>query len=256
VLHRLDLSSHDASAFEKQFGIPLDLALALLRDPGGNITLEIPVVVDEKGTRMGLATIVRGALRQALVGALSSPLKLVGAVLPTGGSGEASFAPLAALPGQAELAPGADERLPALAQLLADRPALGLRLRGRAGPADRPLVAEQILAERAAAGEDWPTVEGGGFLARRRVAQALEARGRGESALLSADDGALLARYAAAVQIPRERIEALAQRRAEAVRAALASAHGIDPNRLPIGAAADEGEPAVVVELALATGGD
>ena len=255
VLHRLDLSSREASAFEEHFGIPLDVALALLRDPAGDITLEIPVVVDEKGTRTGLATIVRGALRQALVGALSSPLKLVGAVLPTGGAGEASFAPLAAVPGLAELAPGSDERLGALARLLADRPTLGLRLRGRVGPADRPLVAEQILAERSAAGEDWPTVEGGGFLARRRVAQALEARGRGESVELSVEDGALLARTAAAVPVPGERIQALARRRAEAVRDALASAHGIDAGRLPVGAAADEGEPAVVIELAVAGAG-
>ncbi len=252
VLHRLDVASRDAGDFEERFGIPLDLALALLRDPQGDISFGIPVVLDESGTHTGLAAIVAGALRQALVGALSSPLKLVGAVLPGGDGGEASLAPLAAAAGQAALTPDAAPRLESLAELLASRPALGLRLAGRAGPADRPLVAEQILVERAVAGEAWPELEGAGFLERRRVVQALAARGRGESAALSPEDQALLARYAAAVEIPPERMQDLARRRAEAVRDALASSHGIDTARLALAEAVEEGDPAVVIELAVA----
>jgi hypothetical protein len=255
VLHRLALSSRDPGAFEKTFGMPLDLALALLRDTSGDISLAIPLVVDEAGARTSLATIVRGALRQALVGALSSPLKLVGAVLPTGGGGEATLEPIAAVPGQAALAAGAEERLDALARLLGERPVLGLRLRGRVGPADRSLVAEQILAERAAAGEDWPTVEGEGFFARRRLAEALEARARGESAALSPEDEALLARTAAAVKVPAERMQALARQRAEAARERIAAARGIDVRRLQIGDAAGEGDPAVLLEFAAVDGG-
>jgi hypothetical protein len=251
VLHRLDVSSKDAGDFEKRFGMPLDLALALLRDPQGDIRLEIPVVLDESGARTELATVVAGALRQALVGALSSPLKLVGAVLPEGG-GDASFAPLAALPGQAGPTPDAEQRLDPLAKLLGSRPALGLRLAGRAGPVDRPLVAERILAERAAAGEDWPEVEGSGFLARRRLVQALEARGRGERAELSAEDEALLARTAAAVEVPPARLRELARERAEAVRDALVAQHGVDAVRLAIEEPAGEGDPGVVIALAAA----
>ncbi len=252
VLHRLDLSSRDPSAFEERFGMPLDVALALLRDPAGDISLAIPVVVDAGGARAGVATIVQGALRQALLGALASPLKLVGAALPKGGGGEASFAPLEAVPGLAQLAPGSDERLRALARLLADRPALGLRLRGRAGPADRPLVAEQMLVERAAAGGALPDVEGLGFLARRRIAQALAARGRGEDAPLSPEDRALLEAMVAGVDVPPTRLRELAQRRAEAARDALAVQHGIETRRLPIADPAAEGDPAVAIELATA----
>jgi hypothetical protein len=113
-------------------------------------------------------------------------------------------------------------------------------------------VAEQILAERYAAGEDWPEVEDAGFLARRRIGQALEARGRGESAPLSDEDGALLARYAAAVQLPAERLQALARRRGEAARDAIAAAREIDPRRLQVGDAAGEGDPAVVLEFVAA----
>jgi hypothetical protein len=255
VLHRLALSSREPGVFEKTFGMPLDLALALLRDPSGDISLAIPLAIDEAGARTELATIVRGALRQALVGALSSPLKLVGGVLPTGRGGEPSLEPISALPGQAALAAGADERLDALARLLAERPVLGLRLRGRVGPADRALVAEQILAERAAAGEDWPEVEGGSFFARRRLAEALEARSRGESAALAPEDEALLARTAAAVQVPAERMQALARQRAEAARERIEAARGIDARRLQLGDAAADGDPAVLLEFASADAG-
>jgi hypothetical protein len=255
VLHRLDLSSREPGVFEKNFGMPLDVALALLRDHEGDIGLAIPVVIDESGARTELTTIVQGALRQALVGALASPLKLVGAVLPTGSGGEASLDPIAALPGKAELAAGADERLAALARLLEERPVLGLRLRGRVGPADRPLLAEQILAERAAAGGDWPEVEGGGFLARRRLVGALEARSRGEVGELSPEDAALLDRTAAAVRIPAERMQALARQRAETARERIAAAREIDPRRLQVGEAAAEGDPAVLLEFAAADGG-
>jgi hypothetical protein len=254
VLHRLDLSSRDPGDFEKRFGIPLDLALALLRDPAGDIRLDVPVAFDESGVETGLATIVTGALRQALVGALSAPLKLAGALLPEGGGADAALAPLEAAAGRARLAPGADARLESLAKLLASRPTLGLRLAGRVGPADRPLVAEQILVERALADEDWPEVEDAGILARRRVRQALAARGRGEEPELSPEDQALLARYVAATPVPPARMQELARRRAEAARDALASQHGVGAARLALGEAAPEGEPGVVVELTVAGG--
>lgn len=249
VLHRLDVSSKDAGDFEERFGIPLDLALALLRDPAGDISFTIPVALDESGVRIGIGAIVAGALRQALVGALSSPLKLVGAVLPGGGGGEPALAPLEALPGRAALAPGSEPRLEALAKLLASRPMLALRLRGRAGPGDRPLLAEQILVEQAVAGAEWPEIEDAGFLARRRLVQALAARGRGEGAELSPEDAALLARYVAAVEVDPERMRQLAQLRSEAVRDELVSAHGVDARRLSLGEAPAPGEPAVVLEL-------
>jgi GAF domain-containing protein len=116
-------------------------------------------------------------------------------------------------------------------------------------------LAEQILAERAAAGGDWPEVEGGGFLARRRLVGALEARSRGEVGELSPEDAALLDRTAAAVRIPAERMQALARQRAETARERIAAAREIDPRRLQVGEAAAEGDPAVLLEFAAADGG-
>jgi len=251
TLHKLDVTAQKAGDFERRFGVPLELALALLRDPSGDISLTVPVAVDEKGVSTGIGTIVAGALRQALVGALSSPLKMIGAVLPGGdkGGGGVSLEPLAFPAGQAVLPADQAARLDGLAQLLGSRPALKLSLLGHAGPADRPLVAEQMLVERVGGGDSLPDLEGAGFFARRRLFSALEKRARGEAAPLSPDDQVLLGRYVAAEQVPPDRMTALARRRAEAVRGALVSQKGVEAARIEVGAAPEAGDPAVVVEF-------
>lgn len=259
TLHKLDVSSQDPGDFQKRFGVPLDVALALLRDPAGNISLSVPVSVDEKGTSTGVGAIVAGALRQALVGALTSPLKMLGAV-GSGvggllGGGDGGMQPLATDPGAIEPREGQAERYEGVVRLLAERPQLGLRLHGRTGDADRPLVAQRILAERIEAGEGLPALDdGAGFLARRRISGALQERARGGSGELNPEDEALLDRYAAAVHVPDERLAALARARAEAVREVATRDFGVAPERLSIGDPAPPGEPGVVLELAAAEG--
>src|SRR4029453_10026700 len=81
------------SLFKEQFGIPITMALALLRDLQGDIRLDIPVEGDEQGIHIGYMTIIAGALRRALVNALASPLKLVGAIF-SGDKVDASPAPI------------------------------------------------------------------------------------------------------------------------------------------------------------------
>src|SRR4030095_15407572 len=75
TLHDFDLGSRAGdSLFKEQFGIPITMALALLRDLQGDIRLDIPVEGDEQGMHIGYMTIIAGALRRALVNALASPL--------------------------------------------------------------------------------------------------------------------------------------------------------------------------------------
>jgi len=249
LLHDLRLDSANAGAFEQQFGTSLDFALALLRDPSGDIRLPVPVVVERENLRLGLGRVVLGALRAALVGVVSSPLKALGAALPGGGAKDVDLATLPAEPGAADLAADAGPRVEALAGLLRSRPLLAIELAGRSGPADRPVLAERIAIERAVAGEPLPEVEGAGFLARRRVAEALRARGRGEAEELSAEDGALLARTVAAVEVPAERLQALARERAAGVQAQLVGEHALDAARVELAEPAAEGEPGVTIEL-------
>jgi hypothetical protein len=246
-LRRFGVSELTPGIFEKQFGLPLDLALALLRDPKGRIELPIATSVARGKGDVDVAAIVVSALRQALVGALATPLKGVGLVLHRGDAGEegAYFEPLSAAPGVGSVEI-ADAR--GFVEILEARPGVALRLRGRAGPRDQTALAARILVETASAGEELPSVDAG-FLRKRRLRGALEARARGEATGLGAEDAALLDRWLEGVKVPAARRKALARARAESVREALIRDHGVDPARVEIGKAL-EGEPGVRVELA------
>jgi hypothetical protein len=256
VLQKLGVSLKDPSSFDRSFGMPIDLALALLRDPKGDIRLSIPVKVDEKGAQVSMGAIIASALKAALIGAITSPLKLLGGVFG-GGEGDGApglaIAPIAATPGMADLGPEASARSEGLARLLADRPAMVLVLKGRTGAEDRPVVAEQILVERLKTGDGLPDLDGAGFLARRRIGQALLARdpsagGKKQAEPLSKEDQALFDRYVAGVEIPAARLDDLAKRRAENLRALLV-ARKVAESRIQVAAREPEGGPGVVLGI-------
>jgi hypothetical protein len=249
VLHQLSLSSQQAGGFESRFGMPLNVGLAVLRDASGNIALAMPMSGERSELRVGLGTLLLSAFRAALMGAISSPLKAFGGVVSAvGGANQLSIEPVPVLPGRPTLAEGQEPRLTALADLLAARPALALELRGRSGPADRPGVAEQILIERLLADESLPPLEGVGFFARRRITGALEERGRGKEGRLEGEDAQALERWVAGVEVPAERLSALARARAEQLRERLVREHSADAARLLVADPLD-GEPAVVIGL-------
>jgi hypothetical protein len=240
TLHRLGLSGSGNGVLEKLLGIPVDLAIALLRDLEGDIRLGIPVAFDRDGLRVGIGSVVRDALRAAIAGAITSPLKMMGAAFSFAEGGGLAVEPLRMEPGRALLAPGQEQEIAGLADLVASRPMLAVRLEGGATPDDRDGLAERILIERVAEDRDLPDVEDAGFFARRRVRGALEARGRGEAGALEGDDVALLARYVAAVEVPPERFTALARERAGAVAEALVAGQGLAPEHVRV--ADDTGE--------------
>jgi hypothetical protein len=252
VIHQLGVSSQGSSVVPG-VGIPIDLALALLRDPQGDIALPVPVTVERGKTSVGLRAIVGGAVKAALVGALQSPLEGLGLVAGAlaGGDAEVGMEPIRCLAGAAEPDAGEAERIAGLAEMLASRPGLGIALAGRAGPADESGLAERILAERVAA-DTAPDLDGLGFFQRRRLVRALEERAAGGAPGLDAGDAATLERWIAAVEVPTDRVAALAGSRAEALRARLVADHGVPDARISLAAAAEPGDPGVVVTLAAA----
>jgi hypothetical protein len=248
VLNKFGVSMRDPESFERSFGVPIDLALALLRDPQGDIKLHIPVKMDEKGATIAIGAVIASALKAALVGAITAPLKMIGAVFggDDKGAGGFSIDPLPSVAGSSEIDGDQQGRLAGLAQMLSERPAMGLALRGRVGPEDRPVVAQQILVERWTSGEGLPEVEEATFLARRRIGQALSKRAKGESAELAPEDQALFEKYVAAVTVPDERLAALAKARAERVRQLLVE-KGVVASRVAVGEPEAEAKPGVVI---------
>jgi len=246
-LQRLAVAEVEPGSFEKSFGVPLGLALALLRDPRGTIALPIGVTLEQGESRTAIASIIVGALRQALVGALTSPLKGLGFALDAVGG----------LPGglkleAAEAAPGASipdlSGVARFAEVLEKRPGLGFELRGRTGPEDTPVLAERILTERVVAKGELPPIDAGP-LQKRRLRDALERRARGEAEELDARDAEALAGWIAEVGVPEERYRELAIARAVALSVALVRDHGVSPDRVETGDPL-KGAPGVVIELA------
>ncbi len=256
TLHDFDLASRAGDPlFEGQFGIPLSVALALLRDVRGNIALDVPVEADAAGTRVGVLTVIGQALRRALLNALASPLKLVGAVFGSGEGKAAAPAPILFRPGRAELTAAGDAQVRELAGVLASRPGVAVTLAAAPGAADVSWLREQALraALTAPQGLLGTLRTLGDRGTRQRVAAALEARAHDQPGTLDADDAAALARWLAErPPPPAAELRALAKARLDRVASLLRDRHGIEPGRVACSAPAAEpaGElPAVQVTL-------
>jgi hypothetical protein len=150
TLHNIGLGGKgNASQLEQQVGLPLTLVIALLKDLNGDIDLNLPMEgkINEPGFQWG-GTIVR-AVRDVLIGAVTSPLKLLGAVFKGNEDLEDfTFQPLQFIPGTSDMTKDAKAQLGQLSQFLAQRPGLDIRLSGMVGPADRQILKDQaILAQ-------------------------------------------------------------------------------------------------------------
>jgi hypothetical protein len=201
--------------------------------------------------------VATGALLRALVGALTSPLKLVGAVLPTGeGGGSLAPEPIRFEPGVSLLSPAGREQIGQLAQFVAGRPGLGVELSAPHTVADARGLREQALRKQLGPrGGLLGTVRNVG--ARGRIVDALDARARGDVVTLDPEDAATLDEYLQDVPAPTAaELSALGAARLSLVETALREDYGIPPTqvRRAEAVAADPADvtPGVAVELGVA----
>ncbi|MHC8385451.1 DUF748 domain-containing protein [Pseudomonas sp. LB3P14] len=124
--------------------LPLKLAIALLKDVDGKISIELPVTGDLNNPQFSVMPIIWQTLRNLIVKAAAAPFKMIGGLVSGGGSedlGTVSFAP-----GSSDLSKDAEGSLVKLSQALKGRPALRLEIEGTAAASsDGPLIAEQRL---------------------------------------------------------------------------------------------------------------
>ncbi|WP_372439042.1 DUF748 domain-containing protein, partial [Pandoraea sputorum] len=102
--------------------LPIRLAVALLKDPQGRISLELPVEGDLNNPQFSVMPIVWQTLRNLVVRAAQSPFKFIGGLVAGGGSqdlGSIQFAP-----GSSSLSGTAQQALDKLAAALKERPTL------------------------------------------------------------------------------------------------------------------------------------
>jgi hypothetical protein len=256
TLSDFDLASRSGQQLVlEQLGIPLTVAIALLRDWKGNIDLTVPVKVDEKGTAVAFGTVISGALLQALIGTLTSPLKIVGAVLPLGGGGAQSLVPkpVGFHAGISAIDSAGQDQVKQLAAFLAGRPGLGVTLSSPATAADiRALHEQALLAQLGPRKGAIASIRNVG--ARGRIIDALTARAAGEEGKLDEDDAKALDGYLEDVPKPSaETIKKLDDARLDVVEKSLREQYGIPANQIaranPPPAEPAEGDPSVRVEL-------
>lgn len=206
--------------FQKTFGVPLGVTLALLRDLDGRISLGVPVKGDRQGGGVKIGSVVREALVRAIVGALASPLKLLGAAVPLG-KNKATVevvepAPIAFVPGTTRISRGSREQAAQLATGLGRLPALRIRIAGRAGPKDARALAERsVLADLEEGGgvlEGVRGLFGGGT--RGEVRDALRKRAEGKRAPLDGEAAEQLDAWVAEQSVEHAVLLALATERA------------------------------------------
>jgi len=190
----------------QELTMPLDAALSLLRDKDDTIRLELPVSGDLDDPSVGVAGVVRKALGRGLRATAISyakfalqPFGAVVAVVQLAGKATAlRLDPVPFEPGSAVLGTRGADYATKVASLLDSRPALSLRVCGRAAAPDQTAL----------------------------QAEAAQAAKPGEAARPPAE-GASPADLEAA-------LPALAAARGEAFRDALVRAYGVAPERLVI----------------------
>lgn len=133
--------------------LPLDMAVALLKDSDGRIDLDLPIQGDLSDPQFSLSDLYATAFRHMLSKLLSSPFALLGSLIPDG-DGELDY--VSFRPGEALLIDEEKAKLEKIAEALKQRPGLNLDIKGAADPGqDRLALAEaallrQLRAARAA----------------------------------------------------------------------------------------------------------
>ncbi|MFJ2985926.1 MULTISPECIES: DUF748 domain-containing protein [unclassified Pseudomonas] len=124
--------------------LPIRLAVALLKDTEGKISIELPVTGDLNNPQFSVMPIVWQTLRNLVLRAAQAPFKFIGGLITGGGSedlGNVSFAA-----GSSELSGDAQSALDKLASALKERPELRLEIEGTSAQgSDGPLIAQQRL---------------------------------------------------------------------------------------------------------------
>ncbi|MDQ8037917.1 MAG: DUF748 domain-containing protein [Pedobacter sp.] len=112
-------------------GLPLKLAVAILKDKNGVIDLDVPVTGSLDDPKFKVGPIIWKAFLNLLTKAATAPFTLIAGLVGGGDNMDAMIFPA----GQTTLAPEETEKLNKLAKALAERPALGVEIRGAFDPA-------------------------------------------------------------------------------------------------------------------------
>ncbi|HEX6320216.1 MAG TPA: DUF748 domain-containing protein [Burkholderiales bacterium] len=255
---RLGEKVESASALD----LPLELAVALLADAEGRISLDVPVSGNLRDPQFDFGAIVARAVGNVLRKIVTAPFRALAGLL---GAKDRDLGQIAFAAGAAVLSPPAEEDVAQVAKALEERPRLGVLVHGGYDP-ERDLDALRLRAARqeiaAQAGIDPAKALDFGDPKVLRAAERLYLKRVGDRQELHKlretepqYGRALVRRLAAALPIGEAAVDVLARARAETVRAGLL-AQGVDPQRVRIEPprANPAGKDGIATELALVAG--
>ncbi len=254
---------------------PLDLALALLKDSKGRISLEIPVSGDVGDPQFDYGKVIRNAIGSTLTRIVSAPFRAL-ASLFGGGRDVEQLRQVMFDPGSDRLRPAEQQKLADVAKALQARPQLRLVIHGPYDPVqDARVLRErevrgavaQALGRSVAPGETPDPVAFTDPQTQRVLEKLLQERLSAEDlktfkSIVGPDDPeyypAIFGELAARVEIPESALRTLATQRAEAVARTLVES-GIDRGRVAVSdvrsVGGDEATPsAIAATLDLAAG--
>jgi hypothetical protein len=122
--------------FQRRFGLPLDVVVALLQDASGEISLRVPVSGELDRPEFDLKEAVASAINNALVQVIAAPFSLIGQIVTLGGRlGAIAVDPVRFDPGSFALDGVARAHLDKVAVVMTERPRIAIRLSGWVHPA-------------------------------------------------------------------------------------------------------------------------
>jgi hypothetical protein len=113
----------------KAVSLPMELAVALLKDSDGKIKIDVPITGSLNNPQFDIGAIISDALTNAIGKVISSPFRALAAIV---GDDDAEMSTISFSAGSAELTKAEQEKLSVLAKLLKQRPALMLDVKGTA----------------------------------------------------------------------------------------------------------------------------
>lgn len=158
------LSAEDAKRLSAATGVPVELAVDLLEDPNGLISLSIPIKGNIENPDFELGAVINKAMSNAIAGAVSTTIKLffppallLSLVSADGPGGGGDFASVPFVAGTTVLQTDGQELLAGLSKLVQERPRLTVTVCGRATSGDlRAVLAddiERVISDRRASHE-------------------------------------------------------------------------------------------------------
>lgn len=227
--------------------LPVNLALALLRDRQGGINLDVPVYGSLDDPDFSVGRIILKVLLNLIAKAATSPMALLGALIPDGQ--DIQFIPFA--PGQAEIGPEGAAKLAMVENVLYQRPALKMELIGKVEPTvdsealarlqlrkmvklrKAQAVGKEVAKEGAAAElelspEEYPVFLAQAYQSARPAAATLKPGTVAPPPSVAEMENFLLA----AIKVGDDQLRLLALARANQVLSSLMAGNKVEPGRL------------------------